>query len=121
MSGTPAPGEESAFRRQEAAKAQKEHQPMQVDRQPTTKEPSKAKTDDKDKKKKPAKHKYPENTRSFMVNGVTFTVDRKYSPMEGLGKGAYGVVCSATDKTTGEIGRAVQQECRDRSRMPSSA
>eukprot|EP00456_Euglypha_rotunda_P013931 TRINITY_DN14280_c0_g1_i16.p2 TRINITY_DN14280_c0_g1~~TRINITY_DN14280_c0_g1_i16.p2 ORF type:complete len:100 (-),score=24.89 TRINITY_DN14280_c0_g1_i16:10-309(-) len=29
--------------------------------------------------------------------------------------------CGGTQRLTREIGRAVQQECRDRSRMPSSA
>eukprot|EP00456_Euglypha_rotunda_P002583 TRINITY_DN10480_c0_g2_i1.p1 TRINITY_DN10480_c0_g2~~TRINITY_DN10480_c0_g2_i1.p1 ORF type:complete len:112 (+),score=15.75 TRINITY_DN10480_c0_g2_i1:341-676(+) len=36
------------------------------------------------------------------------------------GNGTAGL-CNTIAVTTGEIGRAVQQECRDRSRMPSSA
>lgn len=39
-------------------------------------------------------------THSFMVNSCKFIVDRKYSPLKTLGQGAYGVVCSAVDKTT---------------------
>jgi serine/threonine protein kinase len=36
-----------------------------------------------------------------MVNACKFTVDSRYSPLKPLGRGAYGVVCSATDKLTG--------------------
>jgi len=36
-----------------------------------------------------------------MVNACKFTVDAKYQPLKPLGRGAYGVVCSATDKTNG--------------------
>jgi serine/threonine protein kinase len=35
---------------------------------------------------------------SFMVNQCRFLVDVKYSPLKPLGRGAYGVVCSALDK-----------------------
>lgn len=35
---------------------------------------------------------------SFMVNACKFLVDVKYSPLKPLGRGAYGVVCSALDK-----------------------
>jgi serine/threonine protein kinase len=35
---------------------------------------------------------------SFMVNACRFLVDVKYSPLKPLGRGAYGVVCSALDK-----------------------
>ena len=35
---------------------------------------------------------------SFMVNACKFIVDVKYSPLKPLGRGAYGVVCSALDK-----------------------
>src|SRR5438094_10280072 len=35
--------------------------------------------------------------------------------------GAFALGTSAAFSLAGEIGRAVQQECRDRSRMPSSA
>lgn len=55
---------------------------------------------------------------SFMVNACKFVVDAKYHPVraswlvhslnsffaqiKALGRGAYGVVCSAVDKTTGK-------------------
>jgi len=35
---------------------------------------------------------------SFMVNTCKFLVDVKFSPLKPLGRGAYGVVCSALDK-----------------------
>lgn len=35
---------------------------------------------------------------SFLVNDIRFTVDHKYAPEKGLGRGAYGVVCSAIDR-----------------------
>lgn len=35
---------------------------------------------------------------SFMVNACKFVVDTKYAPLKPLGRGAYGVVCSAMDK-----------------------
>lgn len=38
---------------------------------------------------------------SFMVNACKFTVDARYQPLKPLGRGAYGVVCSAQDKVTG--------------------
>jgi len=38
-------------------------------------------------------------THSFMVNTCKFTVDTKYQPLKPLGRGAYGVVCSAIDRT----------------------
>lgn len=38
---------------------------------------------------------------SFMVNACKFTVDAKYQPLKPLGRGAYGVVCSANDKVSG--------------------
>jgi serine/threonine protein kinase len=38
----------------------------------------------------------------FEVLGSVFTVDKRYSPLKALGKGAYGVVCAAKDKATGE-------------------
>jgi len=93
MSGTPAPDEKKKAAAAAIVEKQPEqgHKPMDVDSE-GKKQPD----------NKPKKFKYPGNTRSFMVNGVTFTIDRKYSPLEGLGKGAYGVVCSAIDKTTGK-------------------
>jgi len=35
------------------------------------------------------------------VNACKFTVDAKYQPLKPLGRGAYGVVCSANDKVSG--------------------
>lgn len=32
---------------------------------------------------------------------TTFTIDKKYSDLKAIGKGSYGVVCSALDATTG--------------------
>ena len=37
---------------------------------------------------------------SFMVNACKFVVDTKYAPLKPLGRGAYGVVCSAMDKVS---------------------
>lgn len=42
----------------------------------------------------------PGTTHSFMVYDSKFVVDSKYVPLKPLGRGAYGVVCSAIDKTT---------------------
>ena len=39
---------------------------------------------------------------SFMVCGTRFDVDSRYTLMKPIGHGAYGVVCSAVDNTTGE-------------------
>jgi len=36
----------------------------------------------------------------FMVNSCKFVVDKKYSPLKPLGRGAYGVVCSGLDRIT---------------------
>eukprot|EP00457_Paulinella_chromatophora_P007019 gb/GEZN01007039.1/.p1 GENE.gb/GEZN01007039.1/~~gb/GEZN01007039.1/.p1 ORF type:complete len:474 (-),score=86.69 gb/GEZN01007039.1/:166-1557(-) len=36
-------------------------------------------------------------TRVFFINGVEFTVDRRYYPVAVLGEGAYGTVCLAKD------------------------
>lgn len=46
---------------------------------------------DKEKKKKK------KTTHSFMVHQSKFEIDRRYKPQKPLGRGAYGVVCSATD------------------------
>jgi len=43
-------------------------------------------------KKKPKVH-------SFFVNSAQFVIDSKYNPLNPIGHGAYGVVCSATDVT----------------------
>jgi len=40
-----------------------------------------------------------EGTHSFLVNACKFIVDTKYSPLKPLGTGAYGVVCSAVDRS----------------------
>lgn len=37
---------------------------------------------------------------TFEVQTSRFTVDKKYYPVDVLGKGAYGVVCSAEDRST---------------------
>lgn len=42
------------------------------------------------------------STVQFEVLGTTFTVPKHYSPLKALGKGAYGVVCAAKNKLTGE-------------------
>lgn len=46
--------------------------------------------DKKEKKKK--------TTHSFMVHQTKFEIDKKYQPLKPLGRGAYGVVCSALIK-----------------------
>jgi len=55
--------------------------------------------DKDDKNKERRKSNKSTGTHSFMVNTMKFTVDVKYSPLKPLGRGAYGVVCSAIDKT----------------------
>lgn len=37
--------------------------------------------------------------RAFMINSCKFVIDAKYEPIKPIGRGAYGVVCSAKDKT----------------------
>ena len=44
---------------------------------------------------------------SFMVNACKFLVDVKYSPLKPLGRGAYGVVCSALDKVANRKVRCI--------------
>ena len=39
-------------------------------------------------------------TAKFAVCGTVFEVDAKYAPIKPIGKGAYGVVCSARDVST---------------------
>ena len=39
---------------------------------------------------------------SFMVCGTRFDVEGRYTLLKPIGHGAYGVVCSALDNTTGE-------------------
>ena len=38
----------------------------------------------------------------FQVWRTDFEIDEKYEPIKAVGKGAYGVVCSALNKKTGE-------------------
>merc|ERR1712072_1010501 len=38
----------------------------------------------------------------YNVNGTRFEVDARYQPIKPVGKGAYGLVCSAQDLTTGK-------------------
>lgn len=38
--------------------------------------------------------------RAFLINACKFVIDQKYEPIKPIGKGAYGVVCSAKDSTT---------------------
>jgi len=62
-------------------------------------------TNDKDKSKDKGssstkgKKKEFSGVHSFMVNASKFIVDTKYTPLKPLGRGAYGVVCSAIDQT----------------------
>lgn len=51
-----------------------------------------------DKIEKPLKMKLPKNKHSFSVSGTTFVVDTHYEYIKLIGRGAYGVVCSAKDK-----------------------
>jgi mitogen-activated protein kinase 1/3 len=51
-----------------------------------------------DKIEKPLKVKLPKNKHSFSVSGTTFVVDTHYEYIKLIGRGAYGVVCSAKDK-----------------------
>lgn len=41
-------------------------------------------------------------TRSYMVSGAVFECPQRYTLVRPIGKGAYGVVCSAVDNATGE-------------------
>ena len=40
--------------------------------------------------------------RAYSIWGTLFEVDEKYVPVKAIGKGAYGVVCSARNSLTGE-------------------
>ncbi|CAG9463314.1 unnamed protein product [Pedinophyceae sp. YPF-701] len=40
--------------------------------------------------------------RRWLIWRTVFEVDNKYEPIKAIGKGAYGVVCSARDSVTGE-------------------
>jgi serine/threonine protein kinase len=59
--------------------------------------------DKKEKKKKK------NGTHSFMVNSCKFVIDSHYHPLKPLGRGAYGVVCSAIDKSRGEKKVAIKK------------
>lgn len=39
---------------------------------------------------------------SYSIWKQTFEIDEKYVPIKGVGKGAYGVVCSARNRASGE-------------------
>lgn len=39
---------------------------------------------------------------SYSIWKQTFEIDEKYVPIKGIGKGAYGVVCSARNRDSGE-------------------
>ena len=38
----------------------------------------------------------------YKVKGTTFEVDDRYEVKKKIGQGAYGLICAATDRTTGE-------------------
>ncbi|CAD8150930.1 unnamed protein product [Paramecium octaurelia] len=44
----------------------------------------------------------PKGRHSFQCGGQTFVVDQKYEYIKQIGHGAYGVVCSAQNKRTGQ-------------------
>ena len=48
-----------------------------------------------DSPRAPPPRRRPEQSSSFMVCGNLFEVDAKYVPIKPIGKGAYGLVCSA--------------------------
>ena len=53
-----------------------------------------------------------EPTREFMVRGTRFQLAEKYALIKAVGKGAYGVVCSCRDTTTGnKVGPAFLWVC----------
>ncbi|EQC27771.1 CMGC/MAPK protein kinase [Saprolegnia diclina VS20] len=45
----------------------------------------------------PVKHEF-----GFTINGCTFHVEPKYEPLDAIGQGSYGVVCSVLNTTTQE-------------------
>jgi serine/threonine protein kinase len=45
----------------------------------------------------PIKHEH-----GFTINGCTFHVDPKYKPLDAIGQGSYGVVCSVLNTLTKE-------------------
>lgn len=50
---------------------------------------------EKEKKSKDVKK------RAFLINQCKFVIDQRYEPIKPIGKGAYGVVCSAKDSQDG--------------------
>jgi serine/threonine protein kinase len=42
------------------------------------------------------------NEKVHYLASTTFTIDRRYSDLKAIGKGSYGVVCSALDASTGK-------------------
>eukprot|EP00456_Euglypha_rotunda_P088437 TRINITY_DN90666_c0_g1_i1.p1 TRINITY_DN90666_c0_g1~~TRINITY_DN90666_c0_g1_i1.p1 ORF type:complete len:104 (+),score=22.57 TRINITY_DN90666_c0_g1_i1:43-312(+) len=60
-------------------------------------------------------------TTSPTVNGGSVTILSNYSILYAPKLEFFGTDTFSYKACNGEIGRAVQQECRDRSRMPSSA
>jgi mitogen-activated protein kinase 1/3 len=54
------------------------------------------------KKNKPKIHPKKSRKTSWISGETKFVVDRKYEYMKCIGRGAYGVVCSALNKETGE-------------------
>lgn len=60
-------------------------------------------SDDKKKKKNKT------GTHSFMVNSCKFVIDNYYQPLKPLGRGAYGVVCSAIDKSRSDKKVAIKK------------
>src|SRR5690625_6821980 len=70
----------------------------------------------------PHRHVYGEQWIQFMKDGVNATPLPTVNTTGYIDHAAFlGTINPDTNKSGMEIGRAVQQECRDRSRMPSSA
>jgi mitogen-activated protein kinase 1/3 len=53
-------------------------------------------------KQEKKKQVIPKGRHAFECAGTTFVVDEKYEFIKQIGHGAYGVVCSATNKKTGQ-------------------
>jgi len=49
-----------------------------------------------------AEEQHTPRQQSFLVNGIRFDVDERYTLLGPIGSGAYGVVCKAVDKANGE-------------------
>mmetsp|Transcript_44325 Transcript_44325/g.86718 ORF Transcript_44325/g.86718 Transcript_44325/m.86718 type:complete len:397 (-) Transcript_44325:31-1221(-) len=63
----------------------------------------------KDKSKKSKSSKGKGEVHTFMVNSMKFVIDSFYKPLKPLGRGAYGVVCSAIDKSRGDQRVAIKK------------